>query len=137
MKRFTRILAGLTAVGLALSTLLSVTAANTAVIACTAAVDNNNIKTDAVSHLQDIQRSDERMQEMTVSQAIDEMLSSGNYSEGEAIAVVRGSAGPAVSGRTELLMHSDADAVMGAIETETKNGSPAADLARLDGGTPG
>ena len=60
MKRFTRILAGLTAAGLALSTLLSVTAANTAVIACTAAVDN--IKTDAVSHLQDIQRSDEQMQ---------------------------------------------------------------------------
>ena len=115
MKRFTKLLSGLAAAGLALSTLLSVTAANTAAVVCNA--DADNIKTAAVSNLQDRQRSDERKQEMTVSQAIDAMLSSGNYSEGEAIAVVRGSAEPAVSGRTELLMRSGADAVMGAIET--------------------
>ena len=118
MKRYTRLLAALAAAGLGLSTILSANAANTAAGYAGAA-----------------QRSDDRMQAKAVSGAInemliDEMLSSGSFSEGEAIAVVRGSTEPAVSDSSELLMHLSSDAVKSAIETEIRNGSPSAGLAR-------
>ena len=113
MKRYTRLLAALAAAGLGLSTILSANAANT-----------------AADYAEAAQRSDDRMQEKAVSGAIDEMLSSGSCSEGEAIAVVRGSTEPAVSESSELLMHLSPDAVKSAIETEIRNGSPSAVLTR-------
>lgn len=112
MKKYTRLLAGLTAAGLGLSTVLSANA--------------------AVGSGQGIQYFGEQLrsgQTEVLSQAIEEMLSAGDHTDGEAIAVVRGSTGPAISGDTELLLNLGSDSIRGAIDTEKKNGSPAADLA--------
>ncbi len=114
MKKYTRLLAGLTAAGLGLSTVLSANA--------------------AVGSVQEIQyfgeqfRSEQAQAEV-LTQAIEEMLSAGDHTDGEAIAVVRGSSGPAISGDAEMLLSLGSDSIRGAIDTEKKNGSPAADLA--------
>lgn len=112
MKKYTRLLAGLTAAGLGLSTVLSANA--------------------AVGRVQEIQYFGEQFrseQAEVLSQAIEEMLSAGDHTDGEAIAVVRGSSGPAISGDAEMLLSLGSDSIRGAIDTEKKNGSPAADLA--------
>ncbi|MDO5455921.1 MAG: S8 family serine peptidase, partial [Eubacteriales bacterium] len=113
MKIYTRLLAGFATVGLGIATIFSTSTANA-----------------AVNRVQAIQDAGGPMQKRVLTQAIDEMLSAGSYSEGEAIAVVRGSARPAVSGEAELLLQSGRDAVNGAIESGKKNGSLSADLAR-------
>ena len=126
MKRLTRLMASLAAAGLGLSTILSANAANIMSVAKVA----NAALTAGADRAQEALRSDEQMQASVVLRAIDQMLSAGSYSEGDAVAVVRGSAAPAVSESAELLMHAGPDAVKGAIETETVTGSLSADLAR-------
>ena len=122
MKKYTRLLAGLTAAGLGLSTVFSAKAA--AGSGQAAQYFGGQIKDG-----KDGQRQADQVQAELLSQAIEEMLSAGNYTEGEAVAVVRGSAGPAVSGDAELLLSLGAASVEGAIETEKKNGLLSAELA--------
>ena len=123
MKRYTRLLAALAAAGLGLSTILFANAANTAADYAKAAQRSNDpMQAKAVSGA---------VYEMHVNKMlIEEMLSSGSFSEGEAIAIIRGSTEPAVSENSELLMHLSSDAVKSAIETEIRNDSPSAGLAR-------
>ena len=114
MKKYTRLLAGLTAAGLGLSTVISASAA---------------VRCGQALQFFDEQTQSDQTQAKLLSQSIEEMLSAGNYTDGEAIAVVRGSSGPAISGDAEMLLSLGSDSIRGAIDTEKKNGSPAADLA--------
>ena len=114
MKKYTRLLAGLTAAGLGLSTVISASAA---------------VRCGQALQFFDEQTQSDQTQAKLLSQSIEEMLSAGNYTDGEAIAVVRGSSGPAISGDAEMLLSLESDSIRGAIDTEKKNGSPAADLA--------
>ena len=114
MKKYTRLLARLTAAGLGLSTVISASAA---------------VRCGQALQFFDEQTQSDQTQAKLLSQSIEEMLSAGNYTDGEAIAVVRGSSGPAISGDAEMLLSLGSDSIRGAIDTEKKNGSPAADLA--------
>ena len=119
MKEFIKVLAGLTAAGLGLSTVLSANAA---------AGSGQALQYFGGQIQADRMQADEA-RAILLSQAIEEMLTDGNYTEGEAIAVVRGSAGPAISGDAELLLSLGAASVEGAIEAEKKNGLLSAELA--------
>ncbi|HAB93347.1 MAG TPA: hypothetical protein DCF49_01055, partial [Lachnospiraceae bacterium] len=126
MKIYTRLLAGFTAAGLGLSAVISANAAGTAASASpvTAAVGTEPAVQSSALYADDQTKSE------LLSRAIREMLSCGNYREGEAIAVVRGTEQPAVSGTGELLLQLGAGSVKDAIETEKKNGSLSAELAQ-------
>ncbi|MBQ9033961.1 MAG: S8 family serine peptidase [Lachnospiraceae bacterium] len=123
MKINTRLLAGIAAAGLGLSSILSVNAA----AGQTPAVQRiDNLEQKPVA-----QNINKQEQSRLFAQTMDEMLSGGRFSEGEAIAVVRGSDAPAGFGKAELVLNLGADSVKEAIETGKKNGSPAAQLAQL------
>ena len=114
MNKFTKMIAGLTAAGLGLSTVFTASAA---------------VRGGQALQLFDEQTQTDQTHAKLLSQSIVEMLSAGNYTDSEAIAVVRGSDGPALSGDMELLLNLGSDSVRGAIETEKKNGKLSADLA--------
>ena len=119
MKKYSRLLAGLTAAGLGLSTVLS----------ANAAAGSGQALQYFGGQIQADRMQADGARAILLSQAIEEMLTDGNYTEGEAIAVVRGSAGPAISGDAELLLSLGAASVEGAIEAEKKNGLLSAELA--------
>ena len=126
MKIYTRLLAGFTAAGLGLSAVISANAAGTAASASPVTVA---VGTEPAVQSSALYADDQTKSEL-LSRAIREMLSCGNYREGEAIAVVRGTEQPAVSGTGELLLQLGAGSVKDAIETEKKNGSLSAELAQ-------
>ena len=119
MKGFIKVLAGLTAAGLGLSTVLS----------ANAAAGRGQALQYFGGQIQADRMQADGARAILLSQAIEEMLTDGNYTEGEAIAVVRGSAGPSISGDAELLLSLGAASVEGAIEAEKKNGLLSAELA--------
>lgn len=109
MKIYTRVLAGIMAAGLGSSAVLSSYAAES---------------------LQSAQRTAGSLQSSDEAQAIAEMLSLGDYTEGEAIAVVRGDLRPSSSGKTELLAKAGTEAVEDALEVHERNGRLSAEPAR-------
>ena len=123
MKITIRLLAGIAAAGLGLSSILSVNAAAGQAPAAQ--------RIDILEQKPDVQNINNLEQSRLSAQTMDEMLSGGSFCEGEAIAVVRGSDAPAGFGNAELVLKLGADSVNGAIETEIKNGSSAAQLAQF------
>ena len=112
MKIYTKLLAGLLAVGVGFSTLLQVNAA---------------IRTDTAAGGAAVSSGQSAEQ-----QAVTNMLALGEYAEGEAIAVIKGDAAPDSLGKTasaELLVNADIEAVKSAVEVQKEKDPLTAELA--------